>query len=88
MRKRQSHWPVLTYHRPCFDFSESVRANADNLINIHEPSSSIILSTFYMVINSRIHGSFVVLSVLFVGFSPFFIETLNDKQYLKHHHQS
>ncbi len=88
MRKRQSHWPVLTYHRPCFDFSESVRANADNLINIHEPSSSIILSTFYMVINSRIHGSFVALSVLFVGFSPFFIETLNDKQYLKHHHQS
>ncbi len=87
MRERQSHWPVLTYHRPCFDFSESVRANADNLINIHEPSSSIILSTFYMVINSRLRGSFVVLSVLFVGFSPFFIETLNYKQYLKHHHQ-
>ncbi len=72
MRKRQSHWPVLTYHRPCFDFSESVRANAYDLINIHEPSSSIILSAFYMVINSRIHGSFVILSVLFVGFfSPF-----------------
>ncbi len=50
MRKRQSHWPALTYHRPCFDFSESVRANADNLINIHEPSSSIILSAFYTVI--------------------------------------
>ncbi len=46
MRKRQSHWPVLTYHSPCFDFSESVRPNADNLINIHEPSSSIILSAF------------------------------------------
>ncbi len=88
MRKRQSHWPVLTYHRPCFDFSESVRANADDLINIHEPSSSIILSAISMVINSRIHISFVILSVLFVGFSPFFIETLNDKQYLKHHHQS
>ncbi len=88
MRKRQSHWPVLTYHRPCFDFSESVRANADNLINIHKPSSSIIISAFSMVINSRIHISFVILSVLFVGFSPFFIETLNDKQYLKHHHQS
>ncbi len=43
----------------CFDFSESVRANADDLINIHEPSSSIILSAFYMVINSRI--SFVVI---------------------------
>ncbi len=72
MRKRQSHWPVLTCHRPCFDFSESVRANADDLINIHEPSSSIILSAFYMVINSRIRGSFVTLSVLFVGFFNFF----------------
>ncbi len=29
MRKQQSHWPALTYHHPCFDFSESVRANAD-----------------------------------------------------------
>ncbi len=71
MRKRQSHWPALTYHRPCFDFSESVRANPDDLINIHEPSSSIILSVFYMVINSRIRGSFVILSVLFVGFPLF-----------------
>ncbi len=88
MRKRQSHWPVLTYHRPCFGFSESVRANTDDLINIHEPSRSIILSAFYMVINSRTRGSFVILSVLFVGFFPFFIETLKDKQYLKHHHQS
>ncbi len=73
MRKRQSHWPVLTDHHPCFDFSESVRANADDLINIHEPSSSIILSTFYMVINSRIRGSFVILTVLLVVFSPFFL---------------
>ncbi len=88
MRKRQFHWPVLTYHRSCFDQFESVRANADDLINIHEPSSSVMLSVFYMVINSRIRGSFVYLSVLFVGFFPFFIETLNDKQYLKHHHQS
>ncbi len=88
MRKRQSHWSVLTYYRPGFDFSESVRANADDLINIHEPSSSIILSAFYMVINCRIRGSFVILSVLFVVFFPFFIETLNDKQYLKHLHQS
>ncbi len=23
LRKRQSHWPALTYYRPCFDFSES-----------------------------------------------------------------
>ncbi len=71
MRKRQSYWPVLTYHRPCFDFSKSVRVNADDLINIHEPRSSIIPSAFYMVINSRIRGSFVILSVLLVGFSPF-----------------
>ncbi len=69
------------------DECESVRANADDLINIHEPGSSIILSAFYMVIN-RICGSFFILSVLFVGFFPFFIEKLNDKQYLKHHHQS
>ncbi len=79
-RKRQTHWPVLTYHRPCFDFSESVRVNADDLINIHEPSSSIILSAFYMVINSIIRASFVILSVFVGFFSPFFIETLNDKQ--------
>ncbi len=53
MRKRQSHWPALTYYHPCFDFSESNRANADNLINIHEPSSSLILSrAFYIVISS------------------------------------
>ncbi len=76
------------YHHPCFDFSESVQVNADDRINIHEPSSSIIPSAFYMVINSRICGSFVILSVLFVGFFPLFIETLNDKQYLKLHHQS
>ncbi len=73
MRKRQSHWPALTYHRPCFDFSESVRANADNLINIHEPSSSIILSAFYTVISSRICSSFVILSVLFVVFFFLFL---------------
>ncbi len=73
MRKRQSHWPALTYHRPCFDFSESVRANADNLINIHEPISSIILREFYIVISSRIRSSFVFLSVLFVVFFFLFL---------------
>ncbi len=73
MRKRQSHWPALTYHRPCFDFSESVRANADNLINIHESSSSIILSAFYIVISSRIRSSFVILSVLFLVFFFLFL---------------
>ncbi len=83
MRKRQSHWPALTYYHPCFDFSESIRANADNVINIHEPSSSLILSAFYIVISGIIRSSFVILSI----FPPFFIETLNDKQYLKHHHQ-
>ncbi len=84
MCKRQSHWPALTYYHPCFDFSESIRANADNLINIHEPSSSFILSAFYIVISGIIRSSFVILSI----FPPLFIETLNDKQYLKHHHQS
>ncbi len=71
MRKRQSHWPALTYYHPCFDFSESIRANADNLINIHEPSSSLILSAFYIVISGIIRSSFVILSI----FSPFFIVT-------------
>ncbi len=73
MRKRQSHWPALTYHRPCFDFSESVRANAGNLINIHELSSSFILSAFYIVISSTIRSSFVILSVLFVVFFFLFL---------------
>ncbi len=50
MRKRQSHWPAFTYYHPCFDFSKSIRANADNLINIHEPSSSLILNAFYIVL--------------------------------------
>ncbi len=80
MCKRQSHWPALTYYRPCFDFSESIRANADNAINIHEPSSSLILSAFYIVISGIIRSSFVILAI----FPPFFIETQYDKQYLKH----
>ncbi len=80
MGKRQSHWPALTYYRPCFDFSESIRANADNLINIHEPSSSLINSAFYIVISGIIRSSFVILSI----FPPLFIETQYDKQYLKH----
>ncbi len=73
MRKRQSHWPAFTYFHPCFDFSKSIRANADNLINIHEPSSSLILSAFYIVISSRIRSSFVILSVLFVVFFFLFL---------------
>ncbi len=72
MRKRQSHWLAFTYYHPYFDFSKSIRANADNLINIHEPSSSIILSAFY-IISSRIRGSFVILSVLFVDFFFLFL---------------
>ncbi len=74
MHKRQSHWLTLTYYCPCFDFNESIRANAHNLINIHEPSSLIILSAFYMAISSisqSIPCSFVILSVLFVVFTPF-----------------
>ncbi len=80
MCKRQSHWPALTYYHPSFDFSESIRVNADNLINIHEPSSSLILSAFYIVISGIIRSSFIILSI----FPPFFIETQYDKQYLKH----
>ncbi len=60
MRKRQSHWLALTYHRPCFDFSESIRANADYVINNHEPSSSLILSAFYIVISGIIRSSFIL----------------------------
>ncbi len=68
MRKRQSHWPVLTYHHhPCLDFSESDRANADDLINIHEPSSSIILSALLVV-----EFVVVMLLVLFIVFDLFF----------------
>ncbi len=54
MHKRQSHWPALTYYHPCFDFSESIRANPYNVINIHEPSSFFILSAFYIVISGII----------------------------------
>ncbi len=64
MRKRQSHWPALTYYHPCFDFSESIQANPYNVINIHEPSSSFILSAYYIVIISGIiRSSFVTLSI-------------------------
>ncbi len=73
MRKPQSHWPAFTYYHPCFDSSKSIPANADNLINIHEPSSSLILSAFYIVISSRIRSSFVILSVLFVVFFFLFL---------------
>ncbi len=75
MRKRQSHWPALTYYHPRFDFSKSFRANPYNVINIHEPSSSFILSAFYIVISGIIRNSFVILSVLFVDF---FIEMTNN----------
>ncbi len=80
MRKRQSHWPALTYYHPCFDFSESIRANADNLINIHEPSSSFILMRFILLL--VVESVVVLLSYQFSP--PFFIETQYDKQYLKH----
>ncbi len=73
MRKRQSHWPALTYYHLCFDFSKSFRANPYNVINIHEPSSSFILSAFYIVISGIIRSSFLI------NFFPlFFIETLNN----------
>ncbi len=73
MRKRQSHWLVLTYYRPCFDFSESVRVNAHKLINIHESSSSLILSAFYTVLISRIRIIIIVIIIsIIVIFFPFF----------------
>ncbi len=54
------------------------------MINIHEPINSLILSRFiWLVVESVV----VLLSYQYY-FSPFFIETLNDKQHLKHHHQS
>ncbi len=81
MRKRQSHWLALTYYRPCFDFSESVQTNAHNLINIHESSSSLILSAFYTVLISRIRIIIIVLSVLMlIFFKKKFTDTLNDKK--------
>ncbi len=70
MCKRQSHWLALIYYRPCFDFSESVQANADNVINIHESSSLLILSAFYIVL-SRIHGMIIISSVLLIVFPHF-----------------
>ncbi len=67
MRKQQSHWPALTYYHPCFDFSESIRANADYVINIHESISSLILSEFYIVISGIIRSS----SLSYQFFPPF-----------------
>ncbi len=61
------------YYRPCFDFSESVLENAQNLINIHESISSLILSAFYTVLISIIHIIIIiVLSVLLLVLSHFF----------------
>ncbi len=71
MRKRQSHWLALAYYRLCFDFSKSIRVNADNVINIHESSSSLILSAFYIVLN-RIHSMIIILSVLLKAPLPIF----------------
>ncbi len=52
-------------------------------LNIHESSSSVILT----VLISRIHITTIVLSVLFVSFFPISLtETLNDRK--QHHHQS
>ncbi len=75
MRKRQSYWPVLTHHRPCFNFGESIQANADNLINIHEHSSSIILSAFYMLLKVEFVVVLSSYQYYFVYFSPFYRNT-------------
>ncbi len=82
MHKRQSHWPALVYYHPCFDFSKSIQAYADYMINIHEPSSSLVRFILLLVVE------FVVVLLFYQYYFPFFIETLNDKQYLKHYHQS
>ncbi len=71
MRKQQSHWLVLSSYRPCFDFSKSVRANADNVIHIHESSSLFVLSAFYVVL-SIIHSMIINLSVLLIDFPAVF----------------
>ncbi len=77
MRKRQSHWPALIYNHPCFDFSESVRVNAHNLINIHVSSSSLIISAFNTVLFSRIRIIIIIVLLLFVP--HFLTETPNNK---------
>ncbi len=79
MHKQQSHWLVLSSYRPCFDFSKSVRANADNVINIHESSSLFVLSAFYVVL-SIIHSMIINLSVLLIGFPAVFYRKWHDLQ--------
>ncbi len=85
--KRQSYWLARTYYRPCF--SKSVRANADNLINIHESSSSLILSAFYIVLINIIlilpllliiTIIIIIIIILSVLLLVFFTETLNDQK--------
>ncbi len=68
MRKRQSHWLALTYYHPCFDFSKSIRANAHNVINIHEPRSSLILCAFILLLVVE----FVVVLLSYQFPPPFF----------------
>ncbi len=78
----------LCYYRAGFDFSESVRVNALNLINIHESSSSLILSAFYTVLISRICIIIIIIIIIVLsGLLLFFLtETLNNQK--KHHRQS
>ncbi len=61
--KRQSHWLVLTYYRLRFDFSKSVQVSANNLINIHESSSLLILSAFYTVLIIRIRIIIIIIII-------------------------
>ncbi len=85
MRNLQSYrlaWPI---YRPCFDFSKSIRANADTWFNIHEPSWSCCFILLLVV--DFILLLVVVLSIFSSFYCLVFLETLNDKQYLKHQHQ-
>ncbi len=64
MCKRQSHWLVHTYYRLRFDFSKSVQVSANNLINIHEYSSLLILSAFYTVLIIRIRIIIIIIIII------------------------
>ncbi len=64
MCKRQSHWLALTDYCRCFDFSESVRADADNVINIHESSSSLILIFYIVLINTILLPPMLIIIII------------------------
>ncbi len=60
----QTTFSLAAAHLFEFDFSKSVQANADNVINIHESSSSLILSAFYIVLISRIRIIIIIIIII------------------------